>query len=144
LALALGGCWETAKQNAVAPDDAIRRKITPELAMANNYAASRVDALGRMLLAANPKIDAKPMFQTVGVAEPEIFHAGTTRIVITQGLVDLCQVGDDKTDAELAAVLCFELGKMVAEREAVAPLNKRPAPLPPIDPGTPRDVVGFG
>jgi hypothetical protein len=135
-ALGLAGCWETTRQSHYAPDDPIRLKVSPEVVQANNLAATRVHTLGTAILAANPRIDAKPLFETVGAPQPEIFHNGTSRIVITQGLVEKCP-----TDPELAAVLSFELGRMVAEREAVSPVNKHRLPLQPMDPGGPADLT---
>lgn len=96
--------------------------------------ATRVDAIGRKLLAANPQVGFKPLF-TAGVEpQPEIFHKGTTEIVITDGLVQKC-----KTDGELAAVLATELGKMVAEQEALAGTpdpSRRRTPAPELRIGT--------
>jgi len=135
-ALGLAGCEEMTRQSRYSPNDPIRLKVAPQNVQANNLAATRVHTIGTAILAANPRIDAKPLFETVGSSEPEIFHNGTSRIVITQGLVEKCP-----TDADLAAVLCFELGRMVAEREAVSPANKHLPPLQPLDPGGPRDLA---
>src|SRR5262245_15692791 len=104
-------------------------KAPPNLAPASTEAASRVDKIGRGILAANPQIGAKPLFRTIGAPRPEIFHRGTDDIYVTEGLVKLCE-----TDGQLAAVVCAELAKMVAEREAAAPASvRRPERLPPID-----------
>ncbi|MFL5342211.1 MAG: hypothetical protein ACJ8F7_18855 [Gemmataceae bacterium] len=140
LAIGLIGCVEpSTRQSGYTPENPIRLQLPPEQVQANTKASTRVDSLARAILLANPHIDAKPIFQTIGSPQPEIFHNGMARVVITQGLVESCQ-----RDEELAAVLCFELGRMVAEREAVSPVNKRHAnPLPPMDPGGPHDV-GFG
>jgi hypothetical protein len=83
---------------------------------ASTESGSRVDALLRQIIAANPKLGMKPVVVTIGASEPEIFHRGTTEIDITEGLIKQCP-----TDGPLAAVLCVELGKMVSEREAMAP-----------------------
>lgn len=89
--------------------------------------AARVDLLGRKIVAANPQAGVRPIFRTIGSDQPEIFHNGTTEIDVTTGLVQQC-----RTEGELAAVLCVELGKMVAEREALAaPRSRQPAPRPP-------------
>src|SRR5262249_58343596 len=90
--------------------------------------AARVDTLGRSILAANPQIGVRPMFRTIGAPQPEIFHQGTAEIKITEGLVRQC-----RSDAELAVVLCYELGKMVSERESLArPWNRtQERELPP-------------
>jgi hypothetical protein len=100
-------------------------------------ACARVDTLGRRLLAANPQIGLRPLFDTIGVTDPEIFHRGTDDLYITEGLVRLCA-----TDAQLAGLMALELAQMVAEREAATPPELRRAdPLPPmaVDPGS-----GFG
>lgn len=92
-------------------------------------AAARVDGLGRQILAANPQVGARPLFHTIGAPQPEIFHRGTADVWITEGLVRRCT-----SDGQLAALLCLELGKMVAEREAATPASVRNATrLPPID-----------
>lgn len=77
--------------------------------------AARVDTLGRTLLAKNAQIGLKPTFEAIGDPRPEIFHRGMDRIIVTEGVVRQC-----RSEAELAAVLCHELGKMVSEREALA------------------------
>jgi hypothetical protein len=77
------------------------------------------------------------MFRTIGAPQPEVFHRGTSDVYLTEGLVLQCQ-----TDGQLAAVLCAELAKMVAEREAAAPTGVRqPDKLPPID--VPVSADGF-
>jgi hypothetical protein len=75
--------------------------------------AERVDTLGRKILAQNPFTGIEPMFWAIGVPEPMLFHKGYQELYISEGLVKQCQ-----TEAELAAVLCSELGQMVAERQA--------------------------
>src|SRR5438093_2849049 len=74
--------------------------------------AVRVDFLGRKILASNPQIGMKPQFMVIGSPQPEIFHKKNEALFITEGLVKQC-----KTEGELAAVLCHELGKMVSDRE---------------------------
>jgi hypothetical protein len=75
-----------------------------------------VDRVGRDVLAANPDVGLRPGFATIGKDHPEIFHQGTMIVYITEGLVKRC-----KGEGQLAALLCLELGKMVAEREALGP-----------------------
>ena len=95
----------------------------------NQEIAWRVDRVGRDLLAANPQLGLKPVFATVGTPQPEVFHKDDKMVIVTEGLVKEC-----KSDAELAAVLSYELGRMVAERESLAPAEVRqPERLPPID-----------
>jgi len=114
--------------------------------------AARVNAVGRCVLAANPinGLDVRTVrFNTVGAPQAEIFHRArgydrpehwTGEIFITDGLVKQCT-----SDAQLAAVLCLELGKMVSEREAMTPQAVRqPERLPPIDTGLNRDLAYSG
>jgi hypothetical protein len=91
--------------------------------------AKRVDTVGYGILVANPQLNFRPLFMTVGAPDPEIFHRGTASVVITEGLAKQCQ-----TNAQLAAVLCLELGKMAAEHEAlVGPGAKVPERSPPME-----------
>jgi hypothetical protein len=73
--------------------------------------AARVDQVGRQLLAANPFSGIDATFQVLGHPDALIFHRDRVGVFISDALVDQC-----KTDAELAAVLASELGKMVAEQ----------------------------
>jgi predicted Zn-dependent protease len=102
-------------------------------------AAKRVLEVGRKLITANPKLGMRPLFITVGSPKPEIFHRGGGveghQIYVSDGMVDRC-----KDDAELAAVLAVELGKIVHEREALAAVQP-----PPISEPIGNDVAGtFG
>ena len=134
--LLAGGCWwDETKPQQYTPKDVVRGIPSVQAVQANSLAGSRVDSLGTKILAENPQIGAKPLFRTIGAPEPEIFHQGMSVVTVTQKLVDLCP-----TDAELAAVLCMEFGKMVAEREAIAPLAPRKPDLPPLSPGLPGSV----
>jgi hypothetical protein len=91
--------------------------------------AIRVDVVGKKVLAANATAGLQPYFATVGAPRPEIFHQGTRLVTVTDSLVREC-----KTEGQLAAVLSMELAKMVAEREALAPLKARlPEQRPPMD-----------
>lgn len=83
-------------------------------------AAGRVDQLGGRILAANPNLGLKPRFMTVGGPQPEVFHRGSAEVIVTEGLVQQCT-----TEEQLAAVLCNELGQMVADREALATATTR-------------------
>jgi len=129
VALGLGGClWDTETRPGM-PSDPMRVSANKKLEQANVAACTWTDSVGRRILAANPELPMQIAFRAAGYPQPEIFHQGTTSIVVTQPLVDMC-----KSDAELAAVLCVELGRMVAEREALAPLEARKSvPKPPID-----------
>ena len=90
-------------------------------------AANRVALVGQKLLLANRQSGLHPAFRTAGLPTPEIFHRGLDEIFVTEGLVGQC-----KTDAQLAALLALEMGKMIMEREVKAgPDAHRPDPLPP-------------
>lgn len=98
-------------------------------APANQEIAWKVDRVGRDIIAANSQFGLKVVFATIGTPQPEIFHRDDKMLVITEGLVKQC-----KSDAELAAVLCTELGKMVADRECLVAAEVRlPERLPPIN-----------
>jgi hypothetical protein len=97
-------------------------------APAGGDTAMRVDFIGRKVLNANSQAGLQPFFATAGCSQPELFHRGVT-LYITEGLVKQCQ-----TEGQLAAVLSFELARMVAEREALAtPQTRRPERRPPPD-----------
>jgi hypothetical protein len=93
--------------------------------------ATRVDAAGRKLLAANPEtgLQRSLYFAAIGNApQPEIFHVGQNMVFVTDSLVTRCQ-----SEAELAALLALELGKIISEREAaVLPEARNSERLPPI------------
>jgi len=126
--LLAAGCVDT-QESASSFYRAPAPTTLPPLDPASLEAAARVDSLGRKLLAANPEIGARPLFRTVGAPQPEVFHRGTTDVFVTEGLVKQCS-----TDGQLAAVLASELGKLVRDREVLAPEEiRKPTPLPPID-----------
>ena len=83
------------------------------LPAAEETVSVRVDFVGRKVLAANPQIGMRPTFMTVKSPTPEIFHVDQRMIYITDGLVKQLP-----SEADLAAALSFEFGRMVAEREA--------------------------
>src|SRR5262249_13190941 len=87
------------------------RALSPAASAEGEQAAKRVLAVGQQVVRANPETGLRPLFATIGGAEqPEIFHRGQTEVLVTEGLVKQCV-----SDGQLAAVLCRELGKMVAE-----------------------------
>jgi hypothetical protein len=107
-------------------------------APATQEAAMKVIATGKKLLDANQHLALRVMFVTVGSPAPEVFHVGATQVVVTEGLVKLCE-GEE----QLAAVLSLELGKMASEREAQAGLATRNANRePPPSPGVGADGGG--
>jgi hypothetical protein len=94
-------------------DHMVSKPSSPETSM-------RVCAVGNRILDANKQIGIRPLFMTVGLAKPEIGHQGTTVIEISEALVNACP-----DEGQLAAVLCSELGKMVAERQTKSNLMRR-------------------
>ena len=100
--------------------------------------ATRVVTVGNEVLAANgDAIHFKPVFFTSGIQEPQVFHVQKSgMVVLSEGLVQKCS-----TDQELAAVICYELGKMAAERANRGPANG--GYLPPAPPPQ-TDIVGNG
>ena len=113
LAVLLAGCvsdeWAKNSLNGVpvkTPDPA---QVSP----ASFQAAQRVETLGQRIVEQNTFTGLDPLFHTLGVAEPVLFHRGPDELFISEGLVRRC-----KTDAQLAAVLCGELGRMMAERRS--------------------------
>jgi hypothetical protein len=81
--------------------------------------AERVDTLGRRIVAQNPFTGLEPLFHVVWVRESVLFHRGTAELFVSASLAEKC-----KTEPELAAVLCSELGKMVAEKRRAASVGK--------------------
>lgn len=125
----LAGC--AAFDRSPSNDFFVRPLATPALppvTPASTEAAARVDTIGRRILCANPQLGVRPMFRTIGAPQAEVFHRGTSDVVITEGLVNQCT-----TDGQLAAILCTQLGRMIAEREAATPTHVRqPSLTPPI------------
>lgn len=141
---AAAGCTSQEKPSALVSPNPFDSSVPLSPGMRASYApaateeAARVDLLGRKLIAANPEIGMKPIFFTIGAPQPEIFHKGARELDITEGLVKQCP-----DDAQLAAVLCHELGKMVSEREALTgPKVRNPERLPPIDVPVGNDPFG--
>jgi len=111
-----GGCASTAGEWSVGrllgwEEVKVPRDMT--LPRAHLEMAERVETLGRRILAQNPFTGIEPMFYAIGVPEPVLFHRGPEELFISEGLVRRCP-----TEAELAAVLCAELGQMVVEKRA--------------------------
>jgi hypothetical protein len=135
LLFVLAGCWLEDKPNQLIVEPGPLYPA-PRLPDVKNYctpatkeAATRAAEMSQRILAANPQIGMKPLTLTIGGDQPEIFHRGTGQLILTEGLVKQCT-----TDRFLAAVLCLEMGKMVAEREAVASVRARqPEQEPPPD-----------
>lgn len=126
LCLLGAGCFPPESSTQLVPDSPFGSPQAAPPVQRTGYAPAptdisvRVDQLGRNILAANPQLGVRPLFRTIGSPQVEIFHRGTAEINITEGLVRQC-----RTDGELAAALCSELGKMVSQREALAGPWKR-------------------
>src|SRR5262249_27564648 len=91
-------------------------------APATEAEARRVTEASQKLLEANPHLTPRPVFITLGVDHEEVFYVGTSLVYITEGLSRRCA-----SEAQLAAVLAMELGRMVAERERLASPDARQA-----------------
>ena len=130
LALGLAGCARDGR-DAFAfrnPFDTDRGPDTAKLPAASTRAATRVNAVGSEVAAKNKDaLGVKPVFFTMGVPEVEISHHKSGMVILSEGLVERCP-----TDAELAAVICHELGKLAAEQRGAGrgPRPRRPAVHP--------------
>ncbi len=144
LILAVGGCVpEESNLTTVSaglldgePHEASSARVPH--APASEEAAKRVMQVGGQILASNPTLRVRPVFSTIGAPWEEVFHQGDHAVFITEGLVRQC-----RTDGQLAAVLCHELGKMAAEHQEQA---ARPTDHgPPMDAPVGKDYAGaFG
>ncbi len=138
LTLSLAGCAgndDLVIRNPFRKERQFDPATTPQ---ASTIIATRVVTVGNEVLAANgAAIDFKPVFFTSGVKESQVFHVPKSgMIVVSEGLVAKCS-----TDDELAAVLCYELGKLAAERSERGPSSGHELPPPP-PPSS--DIVGNG
>lgn len=96
----------------------------PDVSEATHATHARVDQVGRTILRTNLFIGIEPSFHTIGHKDPLLFHRDENGLFISDTLVNRCQ-----TDGELAAVLCTELGKMVAEKRNVQRMGLPEPPL---------------
>jgi len=103
----------------------VQTPSTKDLPQANQAVAERVELLGRKIVAQNTFLGIEPLFMTIGIKEDALFHSGSELLYISEGLVERC-----KSDAELAAVLCSELGQMVAEKRAAKAVGRDVDPIP--------------
>jgi hypothetical protein len=128
----LAGCvhdgeWSVSKALGWEPKNTVRTPDPPKFSPASLQAAERVETLGRRVIAQNTFTGLDPLFHTIGVAEPMLFHRGTGELFISEGLVNRC-----KTEAELAAVLCSELGHMMTEKQAARRVGRDTDPIPDV------------
>lgn len=135
------GEWSV--RSALGLDDE-RPKFDPKrLPRASLETASRVEVLGRRIIAQNTFTGIEPQIYTLDVKEAVLFHRGPNELFVSSGLVTRC-----KTDDELAAVLCAEFGQMVAEGRTAKALGRDVDPLrdsshgagPVVPGGTPYDA----
>jgi hypothetical protein len=127
------------------PDNRVKMPDPKTLPAASLKASARVEECGRKILAQNMfnGLDPELRFMTYGVKEPMLFHRGLDELGISEGIVEKCT-----TDAELSAVLCSELGKMIAEKRNAKAVGRDVMPIPdsttggsPLFPGgTPYDA----
>jgi hypothetical protein len=128
--LLIAGCIEEQRTRLVPPASGTEAVVARSFnrageAPATEATAKRVNAVGRVVVTANPQTGLRPVFITIGAPKPEIFHRGTgalsgCQIIVSEGLVSRCA-----NDGQLAAVLCRELGRVVTEREALASPDQR-------------------
>lgn len=102
-----------------APPGAVKMPAPKTLPPGSLEVAERVELVGRKVVADNTFTGIEPLFMTIGVKEPVLFHRGTEQLIISEGLVEKC-----KSDAELAALLCAEMGQMVAEKRAAKQVGR--------------------
>jgi hypothetical protein len=150
LVLTVSGCISDEKKLTTVSPNAFNGPVRTQSAsikhapQATEKVSIQVMQLGQKILAANPRMNPKTTFLTLGVPDVEIFHQvqGINSVIyITEGLVKQC-----KTDGELAAVLCQELGKMSSEQIAKArPMRALPDRPPLMTPRVGNDIGGtFG
>jgi hypothetical protein len=92
------------------PGEKIKMPKSPTISAKYTANCARVDEVAKYILTMNTFPGIEPVVQTFGVKEPVLFHRGTGELFISEGLVERC-----KTDEELAAVMCSEMGQMKAE-----------------------------
>ncbi|HEY1190087.1 MAG TPA: hypothetical protein VGE74_20725 [Gemmata sp.] len=146
LALLPTGCLSDGQWSArkvLGLDDGKPSFNPKDMPAASLETADRVEVLSRRIIAQNTFTGIEPHIFTIGVKEAVLFHRGPNELFISEGLVNKC-----KTEEELAAVLCSELGQMVAEMRNAKNFGHDVEPLrdasfgagPGISGGTPYDA----
>lgn len=108
------------------PQAIVRTKVN--YAPASQESSIRVELVRGKLIGENPQFGIRPQVLTIGSPDPEIFHLGVTHVYLTEGLIRQCS-----READLAAVLANELGRMVSQREAMVSDDiRKPERLAPI------------
>lgn len=108
------------------PGEKLKMPKSPTISAKYTAACARVDEVSKFILKQNPFPGIEPVVQTFGVKDPILFHRGTGELFLSEGLVERC-----KTDEELAAVLCSEMGQMKAEKLAAKRVGLDPEGDPP-------------
>jgi hypothetical protein len=130
------GCWLEESTTPLVPDNPFGSPqvlTTKETASfgpaAPTETAATVGVVGQKILNANPQLGIQPVFRTIGTPQAEVFHRGVAEVDVTEGLAKQC-----KTEGQLAAVLCVELGKMISEKQSMpVPRDPRQEREPPSD-----------
>jgi predicted Zn-dependent protease len=131
LAFGFAGCLgsQLEKNSVVTSRDQAK---APKVSPASLQVAGRVDELAHRVIDQNTFTGIEPVVTVIGVPDAVLFHRGPSQLFISEGLVKKC-----KTDAELAAVLCSELGQMMSQKRAGVRVGRdrdaNPAPAPPED-----------
>ena len=86
---------------------------------------SAVETIGRKIIAQNTFTGIEPLFHTIGVHEPVLFHEGPERLMVSEGLVKQC-----RTDGEIAGGALLRTGED-GGREKVRPARRRGTRLVP-------------
>jgi hypothetical protein len=141
------GDWSVRKAlGGDGPDNRVKMPAPKTIPAASLKVGARVEENGRRILAQNMfnGLDPELKFMTTHVKESVLFHRGTDQLYISEGLVEKCA-----TEAELSAVLCAELGQMIAEKRSARAVGRDVAPIPdpttagnPIFPGGTAQDVG--
>jgi hypothetical protein len=119
--------WSLSRTLGWEPDNRVKTPDPSKYPQPNLQVAERVEGVGRRIVAQNTFTGLDPLFHTLGVKEPLLFHRGAGELFVSEGLVVRC-----KTDAELAAVLCSELGQMMAEQQAARRVGRNTDPIPDV------------
>src|SRR6516164_7736123 len=91
------GCFETDAQLTQVPQNpfgqaAPMQMVTKaSLEPASLECAARVDRVGTQIAKANKDfLGFQPLWSTIGAPQAEVFHRGTSEVMITEGLVKQC------------------------------------------------------
>lgn len=131
--------WSLSKTLGFEPDNRVKTPDPSKYPQPNLQVAERVESMGRRIVAQNTFTGLDPLFHTLGVKDPLLFHRGAGQLYISEGLVNRCA-----TDTELAAVLCSELGQMMAELQAARRVGRTTDPIPDVPIGNSTDAGGIG